>query len=80
METTEKTIQPTKKGVVGFQAYLFLLAAEREYQWLLRKLGYDECDVDLRAFQMTQKLAEHRRYMDELWQSVNKSATNTREG
>ena len=56
--------------------YLMLLNAEREYQWLLRKLGHDEWTVDLRAFLMTQRLAAYHSSIDELWQSVHASDTD----
>lgn len=46
---------------------LYLMSAEREFQSLLLQLGHDEWSADLKAFQLTQRLAARVRELRALW-------------
>jgi hypothetical protein len=49
------------------QIYLYLLAVEREFYWLLSKIGH--FDPSTRAFTMTKELGMEIKRLNELWET-----------
>ena len=47
--------------------YLFLLAAQREFEWLCKKIIHDGQDPYIVACIMVEKLSKYMRQMRELW-------------
>jgi hypothetical protein len=48
--------------------YLFLLAAQREFEWLCKKIIHDGRDPYIVACEMTAQLSKYMRQMRELWE------------
>jgi len=56
-----------RKTDIPFCPALFLLSAEQEFRTLLKKLGLNDWEADLRAFQMTASLAQRIADLNLLW-------------
>jgi hypothetical protein len=58
------------------ERFLFIQAAQNEFQWLAKKIVCDGRDPDIVAFAMTEKLALRLKELEQLWE--NRTLSNSR--